>query len=70
LIDIAFAGHVRKNWREAAMWTQLAERGDLAAGDVAALCAAGMESEATPVPGDQLAKYVVPLAARGWPRVG
>jgi glycosyltransferase domain-containing protein len=70
LVDTAFATHVRKNWREGAVWSKLAQQGEIGNGDVAALCAAGIESEPTPVPMPYLATFIQPLAANGWPAFG
>jgi glycosyltransferase domain-containing protein len=69
VIDVAFASHVRKHWREVSVWSRLAQRGDIPAEDVAVLAAPGIESESLPIPIDALAPYIGPLAARGWPKL-
>ncbi len=70
LVDIAFASHVRKNWREGAVWSKLADQGEIPREDLAVLSAPGIESEAIPIPGDYLARFIGPLAAHGWPNFG
>lgn len=70
LIDIAFAGHVRKNWPEGPMWQKLARDGDIPPDDVARLAAPGMESEVTPIDAPYLWSIVEPLAQRGWRNAG
>lgn len=70
LINIAFASHVRKNWRTQAMWLQLADSDDLPLEDVAALTSPGLESEQWPLPVEYLGQFIAPLLATGWPAFG
>jgi glycosyltransferase domain-containing protein len=69
VVDVAFASHVRKHWREVSVWSRLAQNGDIPAEDVAVLAAPGIESETLPVPIDDLAPLIQPLVARGWPKL-
>jgi len=70
LVDIAFASHIRKNWREGSVWSKLADQGEIPREDLAVLCSPGIESETMPVPLAYLTKFIQPLAARGWPSFG
>jgi glycosyltransferase domain-containing protein len=70
LIDVAFASHIRKNWREAWVFSKLAAAGDIPLEDLAELGAPGIEQEAMPIPTDYLGQFIQPLAVRGWPRFG
>jgi hypothetical protein len=70
LVDVAFASHLRRHWYEGAVWSALADEGVIPREDVAVLAAPGIEGEFIPIPIEELAPYIAPLAARGWPAIG
>jgi glycosyltransferase domain-containing protein len=70
LVDIAFAGHIRRNWRAANAWRALAATGDIPESDVAELSVSGIESETFDIPAPELRGYIQPLLDKGWPSFG